>query len=116
MLPVCRSSYAICICICYVVAADICNFLISGNCHVDVLDLSWNIMGGKGAISFAGALVHNTSLSELNLASNSIGDSGGQRVIKSLKAHPRLMKFNLSQNDIADGSCFVVAQVQVYLL
>lgn len=77
-----------------------------------MLDLSWNIIGEKGAISFAAALLHNTSLSELNIASNSIGDNGGQRVIKSLKVHKRMAKFNVSQNDIADGSCFVAAQVR----
>jgi hypothetical protein len=91
--------------------ADICNFLMSSYCRVDVLDLSWNVMGEKGAVSFSNALPHNKSLSELNLASNSIGDDGGQRVIKSLKYHPRMAKFNVSQNDISDGSCFVVAQV-----
>ena len=93
-----------------------CNFLMSTSCHVSVLDLSWNVIGEKGAVTFATALPLNTSLSELNLASNSIGDYGGQRIIKSLKAHTRMTKFNISQNDIADGSCFVVAQVNfIYL-
>jgi hypothetical protein len=95
----------------FLLHTDICNFLMSGYCRVDVLDLSWNVMGEKGAVSFSNALPHNKSLSELNLASNSIGDDGGQRVIKSLKHHPRMARFNVSQNDISDGSCFVVAQV-----
>ena len=96
--------------------ADVCNFLMSSNCHVDVLDLSWNGIGEKGAVIFSNALVSNKSLSELNLASNSIGDSGGQRIIKSLKVHPHMAKFNLSQNDIADSSCFVAAQVRFLLV
>lgn len=83
---------------------------------MNVLDLSWNVIGEKGAVYFATALPLNSSLSELNVASNSIGDFGGQRIIKSLKAHTRLTKFNISQNDIADGSCFVVAQVYMLLL
>lgn len=98
---------------CSLFLTDICNFLMSNNCHLDVLDLSWNVIGEKGAVTFATALPHNTSLSELNIASNSIGDSGGQRIIKSLKLHTKLAKFNVSQNDIADGSCFVVAQVRM---
>lgn len=92
---------------------DICNFLTSTNCHLDVLDLSWNSIGEKGAITFSHALPTNTSLSDLNLASNNIGDTGGQRIVKSLKYHKRIQKFNVSQNDIADGACFVVAQVSV---
>jgi len=94
---------------------DICNFLTSVNCHVDVLDLSWNKIGEKGAIMLSTFLPSNTSLSDLNLASNNIGDTGGQRIVKSLKHHKRMQKFNVSQNDIADGACFVVAQVRCIL-
>lgn len=85
----------------------------SSYCHVDVLDLSWNVIGEKGAITFSNCLPSNHSLSELNLASNSLGDNGGQRIIKSLKYHQHMTKFNVSQNEIADGSCFVAAQVGV---
>ena len=87
----------------------------STHCGLDVLDLSWNNIGEKGAIIFSTALPHNTSLSELNLASNSLGDYGGQRIIKSLRHHHHMAKFNISQNEIADGSCFVAAQV-TYIL
>jgi Ran GTPase-activating protein (RanGAP) involved in mRNA processing and transport len=90
---------------------DICNFLMSPCCHLSVLDLSWNVIGEKGAITFASALPLNASLLDLNLASNSIGDNGGQRIVKSLKHHTKLATFNISQNEIADGTCFVVAQV-----
>lgn len=90
---------------------DICNFLMSPCCELEVLDLSWNMIGEKGAIIFSSALPHNISLLDLNLASNGIGDNGGQRIIKSLKQHTRLATFTISQNEIADGSCFVVAQV-----
>jgi Ran GTPase-activating protein (RanGAP) involved in mRNA processing and transport len=90
---------------------DICNFLMSPCSHLSVLDLSWNVIGEKGAITFASALPLNASLLDLNLASNSIGDNGGQRIVKSLKHHTKLATFNISQNEIADGTCFVVAQV-----
>lgn len=100
--------------ICVHDTVDMCNFLISEYCRLDVLDLSWNVIGEKGAIIFSNLLPSNTTLTELNLASNGIGDIGGQRIIKSLKHHACMAKFNVSQNDIADGSCFVVAQVNTY--
>ena len=100
--------------ICVHDTVDMCNFLISEYCRLDVLDLSWNVIGEKGAITFSNLLPSNITLTELNLASNGIGDIGGQRIIKSLKHHACLAKFNVSQNDIADGSCFVVAQVNTY--
>lgn len=90
---------------------EICGYIASRTCSLQILDLSWNKIGETGAIEFGLALTQNTSLLKLNLAANSIGDMGGQRFIDCLREHTVLNEVGLSQNGISDGTCFVVAQV-----
>lgn len=90
---------------------EICGYIASRTCSLQILDLSWNKIGETGAIEFGLALTQNTSLLKLNLAANSIGDMGGQRFIDCLREHKVLNEVGLSQNGISDGTCFVVAQV-----
>lgn len=90
---------------------EICGYIASRTCSLQILDLSWNKIGEVGAIEFGNALIQNQSLVKLNLAANSMGDMGGQRFIDCLREHTMLQEINLSQNGISDGACFVVARV-----
>jgi hypothetical protein len=78
---------------------------------LQILDLSWNVIGESGAIEFAHAMRHNKSLLKLNLASNGLNDSGGQRFIDSVQYHPCIQDISLAQNSLSNKTCFVVTQV-----
>ncbi len=88
----------------------------SRTCVLEVLDLSWNSIGERGAIEFAAALRNNKSLRKLNLSANGLNDIGGQRLVDSIPDHTTIEEINLSQNGLRDGTCFVLSQVRHLLI
>jgi Ran GTPase-activating protein (RanGAP) involved in mRNA processing and transport len=89
----------------------LCSYLSSRTCILEVLDLSWNSIGERGAIEFSNALRTNKSLKKLNLSANGLNDLGGQRMADSIPDHTTIEEINLSQNGLRDGTCFVLSQV-----
>eukprot|EP00602_Paraphysomonas_sp_CaronLab_P005736 CAMPEP_0185032330 /NCGR_PEP_ID=MMETSP1103-20130426/20305_1 /TAXON_ID=36769 /ORGANISM="Paraphysomonas bandaiensis, Strain Caron Lab Isolate" /LENGTH=561 /DNA_ID=CAMNT_0027568181 /DNA_START=326 /DNA_END=2011 /DNA_ORIENTATION=+ len=68
--------------------------------HIKELDLSFNMLGAKGAEDIANALSVNRILSHLNLRSNNIGPIGGMYIVDSLIVNKSVLVLCMSDNSV----------------
>ena len=78
---------------------------LSVNSSLTQLNLEVNKIGNAGAISLADALKVNSSLTQLNLEFNKIGNAGAISLADALKVNSSITQLNLGGNPIgADGA------------
>ncbi len=77
---------------------------------IEVLDLSWNQLNGRGAIAVCTAVRDNGSLRTLMLGWNGLGDAGARAMADSLKSNARLEEVDLSNTHILRQGCEALAQ------
>jgi len=80
------------------------------------MNLRDNSIGGKGAVSFAGVLLKNKSLTVLSLADNSIGEEGTQTLIESLTHNSTLHFLHLPKKYEPSIATSVTAKSAIRLL
>jgi len=80
------------------------------NTSLTSLDLSYNLIGDRGANSLSQALRVNTSLTSLNLSFNSIGDKGARFLSEALRVNTSLTSLVLSSNSIANEGANSLSQ------
>ena len=75
------------------------------------LNLSWNHVGAEGLKSLCGALVTNTSLTELNLTYSSIvvSKDNGPVLTEMLRKNNTLKVLNLQGNSVTESACHNIA-------
>ena len=85
--------------------------LLSNTNVVNKLDLSGNHVGAEGLKSLCGALVTNTSLTELNLTDSSIvvSEDNGPVLTEMLKRNNTLKVLNLCRNSVTESACRYIA-------
>ncbi|CAE7530799.1 PIP5K3, partial [Symbiodinium microadriaticum] len=80
-----------------VISALLCN-----DTHLLEMDLSFNILGSKGAEDIAKALKKNRTLKSLNLRQNNLGPVGGMLVVDSLIVNKHIETLSLADNKCGD--------------
>ena len=80
----------------------ISEFLI-GNESTRTLDMMWEDITDKGAITIAEGLSRNCTLEELDMSYNDISSKGAVALLRAALKHPTLKKLELHWNRIDDG-------------
>lgn len=65
--------------------------------HLSVVNLSWNGFGEDGGLAMADALLHNTTLREVDLSSNRLTYSVAVRLSKALSHNETLQQLKVVQ-------------------
>ena len=79
------------------------------NCGLTKLEISWNMIRGESAETFADAVSVNTSLTYLDLSYNAMGKSGGQRLGQALIENKTLKYLDVSSNNLDPTACFSIS-------
>lgn len=77
-------------------------------CHLESLNLSWNLIRMDGACSLAESLAMNHHLIFLDLSYNSLGQQAGELIGKSLLSNHSLKTLLLSNNGIPSSACCTI--------
>ncbi|XP_052276174.1 leucine-rich repeat-containing protein 74B-like isoform X1 [Dreissena polymorpha] len=79
-------------------AGEILGPAISSNDILEVLDLSWNHIRGKGAIAVAKGIGENVRLKSCNISWNGFGPEGGAAVGEAMASNSSLLELDVSGN------------------
>ena len=85
-------------------------------CHLQIFDLSNNIISAEGAIKISEAVKNYPDLRIFNVSGNAIGDEGAIKISEAVKNCPNLKIFNVSRNSIRDEGLTKALQVAQDLL
>ena len=78
---------------------------------LEILDLSWNSFGVRGAKLLSAGLKEASSLAELYLAWAGIGDEGASHVVQALVSKSSIKALDLSGNGLSVDTCMVLGEV-----
>ena len=73
-----------------------------------IIDLSWNNLSGKGALSLVTNIGPNYSLRECYLSHNGIDDHAAKSMLAELTTNSKLRVLDVSYNHITEQSCAVL--------
>ena len=89
------------------------DMLVDESCALESLDLSWNKIRLDGAVSLAGSLATNKSLTQLDLSYNALGNEAGLVLGESLIENRCLKYLTLKNNGIDTCACFTICQAVI---
>ena len=82
---------------------------LKANKSVTRIDLSGNEIGNSGALDIAEALKANNSVTEIDLSCNEIGEKGALEIAEALKANKSVTRIDLSGNEIGNSGALDIA-------
>jgi Ran GTPase-activating protein (RanGAP) involved in mRNA processing and transport len=81
------------------------------NKTLEILDISWNNIGVKGAKCIAEVVKSNRILRKLNVEHYDIDIEGSKAIVQSLKVNMTLEKLTLGENDIGAENMMLISNV-----
>ncbi|ESO10799.1 hypothetical protein HELRODRAFT_167298 [Helobdella robusta] len=93
---------------------DVFERWLTNNTYVIALDLRFNNITDKGALSIAKLLTKNFSIQKLNLMCNDIGPKGAQYIAGSLHRNKAIKSLRMTGNKIGDkGGVYFAEALQI---
>ena len=80
----------------------IADALVSPKCTIEILELSRNALGNRGAKKIGDALITNRTLKKLDVSLNDISSRGGVSIANAARQNLTLKELNISWNAIGD--------------
>ena len=84
------------------------DMLASNSCHLQYLNLAWNLIRLDGGIALAGCVATNKYVTHLDLSYNALGKDGGEVLGSSLLGNTVLHTLLLTNNNINFSACFSI--------
>lgn len=84
------------------------DLLAANSCHLQQLDVSWNMIRLDGAIALAASIAFNTFLTHLDLSYNGLGKVAGEVLGSALMKNQSLRTLHLMNNGLNHTACFAI--------
>ncbi|KAL6747320.1 hypothetical protein V8C86DRAFT_1341316 [Haematococcus lacustris] len=84
--------------------------LLQGCRSLELLDVSWNVLGRRGSQPLALGLRAAPRLATLRMAWTGLGDQGSAHIVAALRHNKALQSLDLSGNRVSEDTCLVLIE------